>query len=774
MSEKDPPLRANPGYVLGQLARALSTAGGGETDDLRSRATEKVRKWTDVFRGLLSGALGIGSRTPVPATPPWVTLEVLTGGFATGEFAAGGPLREHERSLLARLPWSGAADRTRINSHYVSDNGCAELQGMLDSRRYQVGVPEEGALLVVAWLVREGHVVEARALLDEIGPYFDRLRFYPRPAIGVPPRGGTVHFQTVGWTRREIEDLRPSKEVLAMREAIRIWHPLYDRAVALFGETVTGTMPALATSSDGRPLRDENGRFSIEGGWPCQQYPDGWNARARALLQDYAARRAKHRLDQKPERRRENFARLRGYLERCLSDPKSLSGADVGMVRLILASVNRRRGLPGTARLQALRESQEVDAARPMTAELARVLGARLRSLAQDQALSAFDDLCAPLSEEEALAFGLTAGEPMPESLCARLYRSLETTLETLVERKVITSCEALAIVLPQLVSHVRGHGLPGPEVALLYAAIYEAFRRRRSLLLLNLESQVRLEELPWVRAIEVYREGTTEEGAGALLQRVVRLCLESFPYTILPNKLLQEIRSLSRAAGLVVPIVEELASDIFMGEFTGKFVAAAWKAASLLQGTLYERYYRIPYAEVLTIGDLSRTRGGAQSSRQFAELCEHLAGASSRDQGSVARNGTIIEQAQIVTTHNLATLFDALALVEPPGMDLGKLAGACFEWVCRNFAHMGDGPAQRLRLVKNNAYAWRQMIFYLSLAPPAAVEQFFDAAATHLEKRPDPRVALLLDSLIACSRSADADVRPFLGWTVGPHPLFS
>jgi hypothetical protein len=68
-----------------------------------------------------------------------------------------------------------------------------------------------------------------------------------------------------------------------------------------------------------------------------------------------------------------------------------------------------------------------------------------------------------------------------------------------------------------------------------------------------------------------------------------------------------------------------------------------------------------------------------------------------------VARNGTIIEQAEILTTHNLAVLFEGQALGEVLRPRLPLLARRCFEWICRQHLDTGDWRAQ-LQTVKNMA----------------------------------------------------------------------
>jgi hypothetical protein len=102
----------------------------------------------------------------------WATFEVVTGGFATGAVLAGGALQPHEQELLRTLPAIAAgAERAAITSYYLSDAGLDNLHQMLASGRYRIQVPEEGALLVVAWLLSHGHADKARALLDALAPF---------------------------------------------------------------------------------------------------------------------------------------------------------------------------------------------------------------------------------------------------------------------------------------------------------------------------------------------------------------------------------------------------------------------------------------------------------------------------------------------------------------------------------------------------------------------------------------------------------------------------
>ncbi len=102
LDDNDTKSSINPGYVLGQLSRALTTAAEHPDVAVRQRAVKRIASWEQVFLGMLSGAISIGTQAPVQDVPAWVTLEVVHGGFATGNLLAGGAPQPHELDLLAQ------------------------------------------------------------------------------------------------------------------------------------------------------------------------------------------------------------------------------------------------------------------------------------------------------------------------------------------------------------------------------------------------------------------------------------------------------------------------------------------------------------------------------------------------------------------------------------------------------------------------------------------------------------------------------------------------
>jgi len=723
MSDKH--VTVSPGYAFGQLERALRSADGNPA---------KVERWRTVLAGMADGTLAVGSRTPVADTPAWVTLEVVRGGFATGRYLAETEPRDDE---IAALPPDvpGTTPRERLNLWYLTDAGQAELLAALSAGTYRIDVPEDAALMTVAWLLAHDHAAPALDIVARLRPLMHRLRMTPRFVTAAVPQGTSVRLAPVSEVKTSLRGVTVPQQISAMLDTIRVWNPLYDRLVELWCDTVDGDLPHL---SDNR----------VAGGWPCRVWPADWTDRRARWLADYdAAAGERHP--------RSNFARLHAALLVCERDSTALSGRDVGWIRRALANTVTRHGAPGSEPRAALRATQLAVAARPTYAALASTLADRLDSFPPDGGLPSVDPLA----------------EGMPPHLVTKVTRALEAPVEELVERGVITSGDVLATVLPQMTSSLMAANIADPDLATLYAQTYAAFRRRRGLLLLNLEHQVRFDELPWVGALEPLRSHQRKDAAVAArrtLEQTVLLALSAFPQAILPNPLVRELGALAKQAGVPMPLVEEIAADIFAGTFTMKWRTAAQIASRVLAGTLYARYYDLPPEWP---APAVKRRWGKPTADDFAKLCDTRSKEARWSNGSwVATEGAVIEQSQILTTHNLVVLVDALGLGERMTALAPDLADRTLAWVVRRLAVRTDNQYAALQAVKNCAYAWRQAVFYLSYCDRAtqsvAVERVRALVAeAGLHERFGPAV----DGLAAAVAGTSGG-RRFLGWSVGPH----
>jgi hypothetical protein len=168
------------------------------------------------------------------------------------------------------------------------------------------------------------------------------------------------------------------------------------------------------------------------------------------------------------------------------------------------------------------------------------------------------------------------------------------------------------------------------------------------------------------------------------------------------------------------------------------------------------------------------------RSRSPFAQLCAARAGVNLGG-WDPAINGMIIEQQQILTSQNLAALFAQLPLAE--AMQLDDLARHCFKWICRRQQVTVYRWHDRLIQIKNTAYAWRQMIFFLALLSRPAVAEFLGWAEEEF-RRQSPifqhrfRPALVGLRLASEGHSLDGDAarlagaRRFLGWSKTRHWL--
>ncbi|WP_280725309.1 hypothetical protein [Kitasatospora sp. MAA4] len=746
--QQHPTVAVSTDYAHGQLARAFVTALSHPDAATRSRAEGRLDRWRAALAGMKDGSLQIGTRTPVAGLPAWVTPEVLHGGFASGRACAEGTLQPYEAEACraAGIP----ADRAELFAHSLTEAGLARLWELLDGGRYRVTVPEEAALLTVAWLVRAGEQDAALELVTVLAPFAARLRFTPPIGDGPSPEADAVHRQTVADTVAALERRGPNHAVETQREALTVWLPFSDELLAHWLETA---------GSDGRVLR---------------HVPDpGWHQRGAELLLRYRTLAAANRLCGKHRSPRQNLGVLRAALELTVAG-EELTPRMTGLLRLAAESMVRRRGLPGSERHTALRRTQAAQAALPSHSALAQLLVARLAELPQDDGLADPAHVLAPTGPAEAQNGGIPVGTAFPAELRKPVLAATSAPVEALISLGLVPSAEVLAELAPQLASAAQADAYPDRAIGALAAAHHRAFAGRRSLLLLDYARQVRAEELPWVRAVEAHRSTGGRELE--VLRRLGGLAVNAFPGTILPNPLVSELAALARRAGTGTPFVEELAADIFMGSFTPKYLAAAKIATDLLEGTLYERYFGIDYPAVRAMPLDEPDRGRrAVTSAGFSALCGQRAGRAASS-WSVAGNGTVIEQAQILTTHNLATLVGPVGATPADGWD--TLALGAFATTARLAARAERLPYP-MATIKNAAFAWRQMIFHLSLCTPQARTAVLDKLMADHPTRLAPAMAGL--ALVASGgefehdgTAGDGTSRRLLGWTVGPHWLLS
>ncbi|MDP3275100.1 MAG: hypothetical protein Q8Q09_07870 [Deltaproteobacteria bacterium] len=782
MSDEHNPGLSSGGYIAGLLHKALKSAAFEADPSARKASHETLEKLMRTLNALVDGTVTVGARTPIQDTPIWATLEVTRGGFATGNLLANGPLCPHEREQLPRVVRpANTNERTALNLHWLSPLGLESLMQRLRDRTYRVELPEEGALLVVAWLVEQGHISQAREVLDAISPFFDRLRFYPIESEIPQSEQTLLSLQPLHKTRAALAAVRQRRTVTAMNLSLSTWLPLADEALVLVCDSVEGSLPAVVCDAQGAPMRKPSGAYVVEGGLPFALCDRAWTERAIDFLARVQATRKSHPPSKRYTSTRESFAVLHDAIEQQIRNQNIDSRASQ-RVRAMVASVIFKRGAPDTDTLRALRDTQHKIAKLPSNPALAKCLLTRIADLDDDAVLPEPALYSTALTQAEAEPLGVTEGKPIPHHLLRRLERSMLASLETLVAHKIVTSAETLATLLPQISAQVTSQAFGEAPLRVLYSAIYGAFRRRRSLLLTGYQQQAKLRELPWVTALEVAKSPSMahHEAARQTLARFASLAIGSFSETLMPNPVVRELSELAKTANLALPLCHEIAADIFMGSFSSNYLAAAQCAARTLSGSLYARYYAIPYEQVLAIQLPPKEQYGPVTA--FGALCHDLAKLPIDDRRSVARNGRVIEQAQILTTHNLAVLFDAFSLEKSHRTELPQWAESNLRWIFKRLAMKPHKHHDTLITRKVTAYAWRQMLFFLSHAEARRVSEFAGFSTELLARQPErirTGFAPILRGLHRALEGHDPEdpeaktplapgVR-FVGWSVGP-----
>lgn len=122
--------------------------------------------------------------------------------------------------------------------------------------------------------------------------------------------------------------------------------------------------------------------------------------------------------------------------------------------------------------------------------------------------------------------------------------------------------------------------------------------------------------------------------------------------------------------------------------------------------------------------------------------------------------------------------LFAGLSLKDTLGPSLMEMAQNCFRWICRRQQAKATKWHDRLIMLKNTAYAWRQLIFYLSMLPTEQAQKFLPFAREHLGKQGEhfqQRFGAVLRGLELAFDGVfheKEDARRFLGWSKDKHWL--
>lgn len=672
---------------------------------------------------------------------------------------AGGPLLPHERALCERLgidPKRGP--RLYLNGWHLGA-GLSQMRDLLNRGGFALTRSHEGVALFIAWLLEQGHDDAAAAMLAPFTPFLTEVRLYPQPCDEPSDLPLPQCIRLIEETRKVLRAVPQSQRTTALRTAIRIWLPLFDRVVSLFAET-----------------RDPQGQ-------PCQHWPSDWRARAAETVD--AVRSA----GLMPHRR--HFMFLFRILEIAVNDPASLTARHIGRVRLILDDIARTRGLPGDPRHEALRDRQQAEARKPSQHDLAQVVAQRLDNVPARAGLTDIEPWVRPVTEQEAAAFDIAVASPVSAFVRKEVERSLSAPIHELGARGVFREPDDILPVYNGLAANAQRAWFADPRVNRVYEKQLAASHWGEETFLSTLPAR------KWLHALMAFTQIDVRSAWADELTVLVDTLIRTFPHDPIPmsfwsapapDAVLRMLRYVASEANITlpappsppppgwmfwkrdpapsapsearIPLEARLTNAAFFASSTPERLHAIQLAGPLLADTPYARYYDIDYAHLNTNPRLQTY--GRHTAAELENLCTERARASHlppRSRGKKNKGAAghppdltriavndleILEQAHVLSANNLALLLTALPLsVNDPDV-LERLSQLCFTWICKRLSViLGADRRQNYRRARI-AHAWRYMLAYQSLIRPSRFDAFTAWARQHLSRSPSHVRALL------------------------------
>ena len=507
----------------------------------------KVSEHVEVITGVLTKGASIGGRTD-HGRPAWVTPEITKSGFSSGNHLAGGPLKQHELDIIKDIDdkTDVSSIRYAINKWCLTDKKGQEwITDLAKSGQYGANTMEELAIMSI---VLVGKRKKTSELVSEIEPWFKDLRFFPEPK--------SVNLS----------------ELAVPRSSIWSVERLHQR---LHGETST-----LVHSMDLK----KHSMVKLE------KFNESYVAiynKSKEILQLFYGRKT---------RRSNNVESFKAFvfdvkkvmnefgLEKRIA--KSTAGKLLDAIEVFIEfGMETKKSFLKHIEFHVGNASSKIELRSRTPEDMIKHLQSSIDGIKE------FMNIIEPMRDssgiEKETVDGLSLKFP---DLKKSIGKTTLGTLTELCDYGLIDSAEMFAdqVVTISAISHSTAFK-KGPY-QVLARNMYSTFSARRSKLLLNLETQVKMSEIPWFTVFEeVFRVKVID--TDEISKSVFLDYLSNFPGTQMPNNFVDVMsRQLGRNG-----LVKEIAADIFMGQFVKTFGAQAKERESVLgEDTPYGSYYSV------------------------------------------------------------------------------------------------------------------------------------------------------------------------------------
>lgn len=614
---------------------------------------QKKKDSVDALNGALEGKFIHGTRNPDINYPTWITKRVAPGGFYAG---AKYELKEGENNI------------TILNE----PEEMLKYANMIEYISHNLNGPEPLMIPTIAYLENNGKIKEANTLKELIRPYINNIRFYPiteeimktKKKPNVFASLETIYQFTKWCNDTYISKLKDEENLINM---FKKKNDFKNDLINLFRETII-----IVDKSE----------------WPMQKVSQEWLEKAHQL---YNAN--KWYLYDSFKRKRGSLYNLWSILQNIIPQQRietefpitRITGKEVRWIKIYLEA-NKNLKYYNIEHLQS--KQQE---AQNLLKYLTSINEQHLEKMHYEEIKEKYKDV-------EHVVF-------------EKLNKCVLYSLEELKELGYIPSSETFVELAQPMEAFLQTIDFDFKEDITveehLKYLLYKSFKNMRSLLLLNLESQLKINEIPQYNVLcKVYKRDSKSSNSLILSKLLLSYYTEWFPGDIMPNRVVKMFYNLLKSEDKNLGLCEEIACDIFQRRFGEKYDTSLNIAKNNMINTLYSEYFELDdiYKNPLNLTGLSLT------------LKEKYYG--NNNAYWTNSNGQQIHASMVLTTHNLTQLDRFL-----DNLDVLK--------VLRNITF------KLLNLLGNNTIAsldcsqighcWRNFMYYVSKCSMCDISKYLN-----------------------------------------------
>ena len=296
----------------------------------------------------------------------------------------------------------------------------------------------------------------------------------------------------------------------------------------------------------------------------------------------------------------------------------------------------------------------------------------------------------------------------IPEAI-EKLNKSVEYSLEDLKKLNYIPSSETFVELAQPIEAFLQTIDFDFKENITIEEHLkylnYKAFKNMRSLLLLNLESQLKIMELPHYNTLNtIYKKNRKSSNKLTLVKIITTNYVKWFGGDLMPNRVVKMLYNLVNEFDSTVGFCEEIACDIFQRRFSKKYDISLNIAKKHMINTLYSNYYNI--------NDLYK------SSDNLTNLSLQLKNQYSPSSVNyIDTNGQQLQASYILTTHNSLQIDKFLDTV-----DFNKVVK---QITLKILTHLEPYNIER-SVCLTLGHMWRNLMYYLTKLDTVEIANYF------------------------------------------------